>query len=203
MEKHVVITFVKIKLLPFFLFAFLLAACGSKSGMSTPTNASKITIEPVGEDSTLTRQFYDHQCRLVGYENLAGFYPDIYYSPNRDLSFVLCEDYSDGKTYYPFIIARILGEQPGDINPIILPPDWITNFPSTTFKPDLWNHDALIFRAYTLPCPDQIFCFYQDGDALYNVNMESGEFSTLLSPQSLSYAFSISPDGKDSARYFL
>lgn len=186
----------KTKLLPPLLFAFLLVACGSKSVISTPTNASKIVIEPAGEDSAPIRLFYEHQCRAAGYESLAGFYPDIYYSSNKDLSFVLCEDYSEGDTYYPFIISKISGEQLEDIHPMIFAPDWITNFPSTTFKPDHWNHDTLIFRAYTLPCPDYFLCVYRDGDALYKVDLESGEFSILLSPQSTSYAFSISPDGK-------
>lgn len=186
----------KTRLLPFFLLAFLLVACGSKSVISTPTNASQIVVEPAGEDSAPIRQFYDEQCRVAGYESLAGFYPNIYYSPSEELSFALCEDYSEGKSYYPFMISRVSGEQPEDIHPIIFAPDWIKNFPSTTFKPDYWDHDTLIFRAYILPCPDYFFCVYQDGDALYKVDLESGKFSILLSPQSTSYAFSISPDGK-------
>lgn len=184
----------KIRLL--FLFVFLFVACGPKSNMATPASTSNFAVEPAGEESALTRQSYDHQCKLTGYESLADFYPNIYYSPNMQLSFALCEDYSESKTYYPFMISRVSGEQPEDIHPILFAPDWISKFPSTTFKPDLWHENILIFRAYILPCPDYFFCVYQDGDALYKVDLENGEFSILLPPQSTSYAFSISPDGK-------
>ena len=181
----------KTKVLQSLLFLFLIIAC-------TP----ELTVTaPVISTNTPSSQLVSNElCQSMGYGRLAGFYPNVYYSPDRELVFTLCENNSDGKIFYPFIISRVPDGQPRDAKPIITAPDWIAKFPSTTFKPDLWNENTLIFRAFILPCPESFMCLYKDGEALYEVNLESGEFSTLLPLQTtspgFSYGFSISPDGK-------
>lgn len=181
----------KTKVLQALLLMFLIVACAPKAIITASTTDGNVEA---------TKQASNELCQSMGYEKLAGFYPNVYYSPNKELSFTLCENYSNGKTFYPFIISHISNGPAEGVKPVIIAPDWITNFPSISFKPDFWNENTLIFRAFVLPCPESFMCLYKDGEALYAVNLESGEFSTLLSPQttspSFSYAFSISPDGR-------
>lgn len=193
----------KIKFLIMSLLLFL-SACATNTIIAVPTNTEKVIDTPTAilidepiptsEQEKSEEQVFGELCQSAGYQGLANFYPNINYSPTREWAFASCENTQGNNTSYPFVISHVLGGQ--TIKPITLPLDWIEE--STIYKPKHWNDDesALIVSAFDIPCPDSILCLYEDGDALFEIDLESREVSALLSPQKSSYAFSISPDGK-------
>ena len=191
---------IKFIIMSFFLF---LSACAPNTNIAVPTNTEKVidaptailTDEPIpiSEQERSEEQVFGELCQSAGYQGLANFYPNINYSPTREWAFVSCENTQGNNSSYPFVISRVSEGQ--TIKPITFSLDWVEE--STVYKPKFWNDNesALIVSAFDIPCPDSILCIYEDGDALFKVDLESREVSVLLSPQVSSYAFSISPDG--------
>ena len=184
-----------------FLFIFLFVACNLRPTTVNPTIVPTVLTNslPTVENIKLTEQALVELCQSVGHQGLANFYPNVHYSPSREWSFISCENFSNDETTYPFVISRVPKKSTQILVPKVVAPDWIANFPSTNFTPKYWSNDEiiLIINAFLFPCPDSFLCLYEDGEALYEINLESGEFSTLLPLDATSsYAFSVSPDGK-------
>ena len=191
----------KTKFLTLFLFIFLFVACNPKSTIVNPTIVPTVLTDPLptAQNVRLTEQASIELCQSVGYQGLTNFYPNVHYSPSKEWLFTSCEYFSNDETTYPFVISRTPKTPTQTLASKIIVPDWIAKFPSTSFKPIYWNNDEslLLVSAFLLPCPDSFICLYEDGEALYEINLESGKFSTILPPQTTSsYAFSVSPDGK-------
>ncbi len=170
----------------------------------TPTAVAIPTSTAIAgseESLELSEDFFSKQCRAAGHKSLADFYPNTYFSPNGEWFFISCLNFSDDRTTYPFIVSKTDQGKPLVFSPEILAPDFFEKYSSIWFTPDYWSKDEknLIVRA-SLSCPDSFECLYKDGEALYMISLESGDFSILLHPQitvpRFSYAFSISPDGQ-------
>lgn len=192
------------KFLSSFILILLLGACAPRATNTydAPTAITTLLDKPKPtkeENVEPSEQDFRELCQSAGHQGLANFYPNVDYSPKREWAFISCENFSANNSTYPFIISRISNEQTQILSPKFISPDWIAKDQPTSFKPEYWNNDesVLIIRSFILPCPENFLCLYSDGEALYDVNLESGEFSTLLDPQATSsYAFSVSPDGK-------
>lgn len=204
----------KIKIQSMFLFMFIFSACGSNVSSTMPTIVTSTSVLPTVRTSLtstatpeseeiqgFSEEFFSKECQKAGYASLANFYPNVYFSPDEEWSFTSCFNFSEDTITYPFIVSNITQENLLVFSPEDIMPDFIEKYPSVWFTPIYWGKTEknLIIRA-SLSCPDSFECIYEDGEALYMMDLGSGDFSVLLPPQVTSprfrYAFSVSPDGK-------
>ena len=140
-------------------------------------------------------------CQQSGYLGLSTDHATtIRFSPKNKWMFILCQQNSNGKVTYPFILSKTNGGKFWKVDMGNVASDFIDEFPSVNYYPFYWTNDEkTLYISTSLPCPDSFECWvYEDGEALYKLDLENQKLFTVLppyisSPRS-SYAFSISPD---------